>query len=186
MRKKVQERKLHSRKGFTLAETLLAVLILLLVSAIVVSGIPSARDAYEKVVLSANADMLLSTTVTTLRNELGTAQDVEASGTTIAYYSPDRGASSKIFVNAKANDADSSPRPIQFQRYYSRDGLGAQNDPEQLISPSRATGDLYVTYDNVEYRDGVITITGLSVNRTSGSTGLSSLSTLSIRVISAS
>ena len=36
--------KLKSRSGFTLAETLLAILILLLVSSIVAQGIPVARN----------------------------------------------------------------------------------------------------------------------------------------------
>ena len=49
--------------GFTLGETLLAVLIMLLAASIMVSGIPAARAAYEKVVLSSNAEVLLSTAV---------------------------------------------------------------------------------------------------------------------------
>ena len=40
--------KLKNRSGFTLAETLLAVLILLLVSVIVANGIPVARDHRRK------------------------------------------------------------------------------------------------------------------------------------------
>ena len=56
-------KKLHSSKAFTLAETLLAVLILLMVSTIVATGIPVARNAYEKVVLASNAEVLLSTTI---------------------------------------------------------------------------------------------------------------------------
>ena len=43
-------RKLRSNDAFTLAETLLAILILLMVSAIVAAGIPVAKNAYEKVV----------------------------------------------------------------------------------------------------------------------------------------
>ena len=56
--------KLHNRKGFSLAETLMAVLILLMVSAVVAAGIPMAREAYEKAVDAANAQTLLSTTIT--------------------------------------------------------------------------------------------------------------------------
>ena len=67
--KKIIYRKHHAIHGFTLAETLLAVLILLMVSSIVAAGIPSARRAYEKVVLASNAEVLLSTTITTLRHE---------------------------------------------------------------------------------------------------------------------
>ena len=53
--------KLKRKSGFTLAETLLAVLILLPVSGIVETGIHVARNIYQKVVIGANAQALLST-----------------------------------------------------------------------------------------------------------------------------
>ena len=68
-------KKIRDAHGFTLAETLLAVLILLMVSGIVAAGIPVAKKAYEKVVLAADAQLLLSTTVAELRDEIGTAWD---------------------------------------------------------------------------------------------------------------
>ena len=58
------KKKLKGKSGFTLAETLLAVLILLLVSTIVANGIPVARNVYNNVIIGANAQMLLSTAVT--------------------------------------------------------------------------------------------------------------------------
>ena len=178
-------RKLHSNKAFTLAETLLAVLILLMVSTIVATGIPVARNAYEKVVLASNAEVLLSTTISTLRNELGTAQTIETPepasegsakpGTVITYYNAARGAFSKIYV-----DTDEK---IMLQRYFSKDGLGATNDAVQMISSKTSTADLYVTYGSATYSNGIITFSNLSVNRENGTTGLASRPTLSIRVI---
>ena len=56
--------KLKSRLGFTLAEMLMSVLILLMVSSVVAGGVPVAANAYYKVVDAANAQVLLSTTVT--------------------------------------------------------------------------------------------------------------------------
>ena len=80
------KQKLNSRAGFSLMELLLATIILMLVSLIVASGIPVAREAYEKVVLKANAEVFLSTTISTLRNELGMAQDANPIGSvTITY-----------------------------------------------------------------------------------------------------
>lgn len=180
-------RKLHSNKAFTLAETLLAVLILLMVSAIVATGIPVARNAYEKVVLASNAEVLLSTTISTLRNELGTAMDVDIpggttdnnvkSGTEITYYNSARGSSSKISMASGGTD-------IQFQRYYSADGLSKGSDPVNLISDKTATNDLHVTYSGVEYdqKTGIVTFSNLDVKR--DSTVLASREELSIRVIS--
>ena len=55
--------KLKDSRGFSLAETLLAVLILLLVSVVVATGMPAVTNAYNKVVLGANAKTMLSTAV---------------------------------------------------------------------------------------------------------------------------
>ena len=189
-------RKLHSIRAFTLAEMLLAVLILLMVSAIVASGIPVAKNAYERVVLASNADVLLSTTISTLRNELGTARDITkqeavpgepmAANTIITYYNTARGAYSRIYV------ASGEKPVIMFQRYYNKDGLGVSEElnpdlkPVPLISEKTATGDLYVTYTSVTYdKDlGIVTFNGLAVNRTSGTLNLASRDYLRIRVIS--
>ena len=177
------KRKLKSSKAFTLAEMLLAVLILLMVTAIVAAGIPVAKNAYEKVVLSSNAEVLLSTTISTLRNELGTARDVEvlpttAAGTRVTYYNPSRSAYASIYLSEDAK------KEIMFQRYYKKDDLSKEYAPVPLVSSKTATADLYVTYASVSYADGVLTFSNLSVNRASGTTGLALRGSLSIRVIS--
>ena len=182
-------RKLHTENGFTLAETLLAVLILLMVSTIVATGIPVARNAYEKVVLASNAEVLLSTTISTLRNELGTSTDVDIpggtavnnvkSGKAITYYNSARGSSSRIFMVDGGTD-------IQFQRYYSAEGLlpNAVPDPGNLISDETATNNLHVTFDTVAFDQdtGIITFSNLTVKR--DSSVLASRDTLLIRVFS--
>lgn len=100
------KRKLNSKRGFSLAETLMAILILLMVSTIVATGMPAARDAYQKVVLTANAQTLLSTAVNALRDEIGTAWDVRKEiiegVTSLTYMSSDTGARSRLYVT---NDA---------------------------------------------------------------------------------
>lgn len=178
-------RKLHSDKAFTMAETLLAVLILLLASTIVATGVPVAKNAYEKVVLASNAEVLLSTAISTLRNELGTAMDVKVSDTEIAYYSSQRGATSKIDLDAV--QAGSSERTIVLYRYFGN--LVQDSGAERIAMSSSATAkrDLYTTYQSVAYDEdnGIITFTGLSVNRISGTAGLATRDTLSIRVIAA-
>lgn len=65
-----------NRGGFTLAETLIAVLILLMVSGIVAAGIPAAKEALTKAVDASHSQLLLSTTMTALRNELGSARSI--------------------------------------------------------------------------------------------------------------
>ena len=177
--RKLFRKKLKSKRGFTLGETLLAVLILLMVSTIVASGIPSAKNAYEKVVLASNAEVLLSTTISSLRNELSTAKNIVIDGTTITYFNETRGSTSMIYLNAN------SPNTIMLQRYVETDGLGINSTPVRLVSESASTNDLYVTYGPVvSYSNGIITFNNLSVDRESGRTGLATRDALSIRVIS--
>ena len=73
------KRKLHSQGGFTLTELFATIVILLLVAGIVAGGVPAAARAYEQVVDGANAQLLLSTTMTVLRDELSQATWVDDS-----------------------------------------------------------------------------------------------------------
>jgi len=68
-------------RGFSLAETLICILILLMVSAIVGAAIPTASNVFAKTVDAANAQVVLSTAMTALRDELGTATQVKYDST---------------------------------------------------------------------------------------------------------
>ena len=193
--RRLLKKKINTKCGFTLAETLLAVLIMLMVSAIVVSGIPAAKNAYEKVVLASNAEVLLSTTVSTLRNELGMAQDVAKpavkegenakSDTIITYFSVARQAPSKIYVN-QAGEGENAHEDIMLQRYYSEDGFVKNSEAASLVMPETATGGLYITYESVEYNEGTgaVIFKNLSVNKIGGTADLAKRESLSIHVFS--
>ena len=174
--KTTMQNKLRSQRGFTLAEVLVAILILLMVTSIVAAGIPAARNAYEKVVLSSNAEVLLSTTITSLRNELGTAKDIktETGSTRITYYNTTRGSTSQLYVNEDTGK-------IMLQRYYSDEGLSQGSTAEQLLEKS-GSEKLTVSYDEVEYKNGIVTFSNLSVKR--DDTPLTTREKVSIRVLS--
>ena len=171
---KKNNQKIHNRKGFTLAETLLAVLIQLMVSQIVATGIPVAKNAYEKVVLTSNAEVLLSTAVTALRNELGTAREIDIPDSqTITYLNSTRGSMSKIGMETDPAD---SVQMIMLHRYAAVNGIGTDSGAERLISKEAATADLYVTFAAVtsaplssDPDSTVVTFTDVSVRRKSGS-----------------
>lgn len=132
-------RKLKSRSGLTLAETLVAVLILLLVSTIVARGVPVAKNAYEKVVVAANAKVMLTNAIAALRNELALAQRITVDPATksITYYSADRGADSKIYIfSGTGDDSDYMNGTIMLQEY--KDYENSEVDPSffGIINPS--------------------------------------------------
>ena len=184
--------KLKRKAGFTLAETLMTVLILLMVSTIVATGIPAARNAYEKVVLSANAQLLMSTTTAALRDELGTAWDISTKDNAATYFSADTGAKSMLQV--KAVDGidtiviqeylamkDSVP-----ETYNDEDGVSVGNE-RPLVSRQTAAGDLSTVYDSIVYaydadnRTGKVTISNLQIKN--GADVLVKLDKLEIPVI---
>jgi len=187
------KRRLKNKSGFTLAETLLAVLILLLVSVIVANGIPVARNVYNNVIVGANAQMLLSTAVTALRNELGTARDVktDSSEKYITYFNAEREAYSLISLAGENNT-------IQVQPYIVKpDGgsITAVNGSKlhDLVSKAASNKDLYITYSKVHRdKDNVtgaykefIVFEDLAVKRINGGdSDITSIDKLEIRLAS--
>ena len=189
-------RKLNQQDGFSLAEMLVAVLILLMVSAVVAGGVPAASNAYSKAVDAANAQVLLSTAATALRDELGTARNVSISdGTTVRYYSADNGNYSELSMsgsddrpvimltsylgeNVNNSDSDVSGESASATIY------GTTEDTVQweLVSSAAITKKLGLTYDSVSYDNGIRTFTNLKVLK--NSTVLAELGQLEIRVIS--
>ncbi len=156
---KKRRRKLNSRKGFSLTELLAAVLILGMVSSVVAGGIPVARDAYEKVTLSANAQVMLSTAISAIRNELCTASEVEpdASGNKLEFFSGNIQNNCSIEYGKDAEGKNS----IMVIPY---------DDPSQrrnLVSDAAGDGKLKVicTDKGMSYNKdkGIVTITGLRV-----------------------
>ena len=106
--------------GFTLSEVLVAVLILVMITA---TALPAALNAYKNAVDAANAQVLLSTAVNALRAELSTAWDVEniKDNKTITFKSADTGSKSQITVGKLEGDTQER---IILQEYYSGDDLG--------------------------------------------------------------
>ena len=160
-------KRLKTQSGFTLAETLLAVLILLLVSVIVATGIPVARNAYEKVVLAANAQAMLSNAITNLRDELGTAWKVKKeNATTVSYFNANTGAKAEISLATNGYPAiqiqDYIPLPEDDLIHTASTGSTlAEGEPYHLV-PDRNTS-LYATYESIDIVNDIVKINGLKV-----------------------
>jgi hypothetical protein len=131
---------------------------------------------------------MLATTVSTLRNELGSAKHIEPTSNAsndLVYYSLTRGAPSRIYKAADGNNQ------IMFYRYYSDTEIGNIGEATAVplmqskdITGDLNLGDLYVTYKNVSCTNGIITFEDLSVNRKLDKTVMTSIHLLSIRAIS--
>lgn len=165
--------RLKSRAGFSLAEVLVALLILLLATAIVAEGVPTALRAYDRAVTAANAQALLSTTMTKLRSELGTASEVTVDGTAVDFTAAD-GTHSRLTLDAVEG--------IMLQEY-----IDLSSDPRfthRLVSEAASNRNLYVTY-SVDYdSNGFVTFHDLAVYRVGESgAALASVESYQIRVL---
>ena len=154
-------RKLNNRAGFTLAETLIAILILLMVSSVVAGGVPAASNAYYKAVDGANAQVLLSTAATALRDELATARDIKQSGPDgLTYYNRDDGRKSKIYLKGQT---------IWVVEYVESVEAGVEEAEleRQLVSGKASTERLKVIYGTITYEEttGLVQVKKLQVAR---------------------
>lgn len=177
------KRKICESRAFTLAETLVAVLILLLVSVVVAAGIPAASTAYDNVVVASNAEVLMSTAMLTLRNEVGTGRDFEVSSDnkSMKFYNESYGTYSEITKVSSGNKTDAA----YFYRYASDDLLEDAFTETSRPSELAATRDLYVSYGEISGPDnGIITFSDLTVRKKkTGEETPAHRDTLSIRVI---
>ncbi len=189
--------KLKKNAGFTLAETLMTMLILLMVGLVMAEGVPAAVTAYGKAVDAANAQVLFSTTVNALRSELSTAKDVhlasDSSGGLI-YISPATESKTKLYIGKeKTTDTYDTIIVQDFLKY--DDETTAQSIPEtentpvpprKLVSGSAQTAKLLVTYGSVgwdENQKDVLVFNNLMVSKPGNANAIVSIEKLYIRCL---
>ncbi len=125
-------RKLHSQKGFTLTEALVAVAILGLIGVALAVGIPTAVRVYRSVTLNAEANVLCSTLSTAIADELRFAEKIAEDGDTVRFRSATFG------PDVSFDDTDG-----QIQ-------IGEKG----LLSAKAYTGNLQADLTELTYSDG--------------------------------
>lgn len=175
MKQKNQKR---NRGGFTLAETLIAVLILTMVAGIVAGGIPAARNALDKAVDTSHSQLLLSTTMTSLRNELATASSITCASETVNEDGSvaEDPAARKIISYVDSSGAvctlQSEDDGIYVEKEASPDISSAVYHPgiphRLLVSEQAATKNLYAAFTSASYSNGIVKIEGLKVCKKQG------------------
>ncbi len=188
---RVIKKKLKSRFGFSLAETLIAILILLMVTAIVGAAIPTASNVYMKTVDAANAQLLLSTASNVLQDTLGTATSPlalkEGDVQTIITFK------TRTTVNGKNADAWCMIKMVDgtLRIYYGSQDAAHQAETSKygiaqydLVSEKAKTENLSVIYTSVACNNGVVTFTGLRVTKDGVASPLAGPCDLSVRTFS--
>lgn len=160
--------KLLSKSGFSLAEMLMVVMVVLLSTAVIAAGIPAALRAYRNVSDSANAQVLLSTTLTKLKDELGSATDININNSTHKItYTNCFGSQSEIFPST---DAEGNLTVFIKEYAYGEGNLFEVTEDVQkegyihpLASSEAANGNFSTTYGLIDYEDGIITVQDIKV-----------------------
>ena len=150
----------RARGGFMLAEVLMALLILVLATAVAAAGLPAAVRAYYNVVDAANAEVLLSTTMTALREELGTME-----GFTLAKTDNELVSYKSASLQGRSAELVSKSTGITI------DSAGASL---QLVSNAAATKRLHAAFSGITYdaENQTFVVSELQVVRNSDGTVL--------------
>lgn len=169
----------RNERGFSLTELLVTMAILALAGTIVVTGIPAAYHAYTGALDASNAQVLLSTTATRLRDELSVADPttVEAKNTGTG--------TEKVFVTFDSLETgytttiqcgqSNGARTLGINMVESVEG-GYAGAPRELVPKTAAVGasnNLTTVADSITFEPstGVFTIENLQVIRTDDSGG---------------
>lgn len=139
--------KLNNRRGFSLTEMLATVLIMGFVGIIITTGAATVQRVYRKVVVHANAQTALTTTITLMKDQLAFAdpESITGSGTTISFQNLNSGEQT-ITLNP-GTDSGTANRGFTLT-YTAGDGTGtASTTTLPLLSDSAITSDLCVCFD---------------------------------------
>ena len=165
--------RLRGTAGMTLAELLIVLIILGFVTAILAAGLPTAISAYRKISDASNAQVLLSTGMTRLREELGTATEVEVleigGEPTELRYRNSSGSMACIYADYREAVTDATEPGLAIVNYAS-DEIIARNAsrPVRLTVKDWQDREMYLSFSGVSYdkASGVVTFEGLSVRMT--------------------
>ena len=154
--------KIAEKTGFSLTELLTTTLILSLVTATIASSIPGAIRAYRTVVDVANANILLTSTITKLRSELTGASEIKiSSDKKTVDYTNGKG----VLCRIKFVESNDKAKGIYYYEFKSDDKDRTETNPPGylLVSQEAASKKMYVTGSVDKDANGDLQFIGLSV-----------------------
>ncbi len=155
-------RKMKSNNGFSLTEVLATVLLVGLLGIGVTTGINTVSNTYLLIIRKANEQILLSTTLTELKNKLRYAADAETESGIVSRICSEEG----IWFDV-VNGSDEDPG-LKIRYYVDEDETDPQEKNIYDLVPQAdgSVSDVYSSLDEITYEDGIFVITGLTVGDT--------------------
>ena len=176
----------QGKRGFTFAEVMVALLIMVLLATFVATSIPVAFTTYREVVGDTNAQVALSTTASALRDELGLAVSVKTEGGTVLYQTGE-GTWAKIENGTKGlvkhEYADAGPMGAgadlgTTDLIPSTMIVGASGGDDLRVQLSADGSGAYITYAN-----GVFTVHGIQVFMGADETPIESIDEYKVKAV---
>ncbi len=130
------KRKLHDRRGVALTEMLVAIAVLGLLTAAVVTGIYASVPVYQQSVALSEASVLTSTLSQAITDELHFARNITVSGDSVSFTSQNYGQNVSFGVNENGHVILGGMEVI---------GSGAYSDLQAVIATSYADSLFTVT-----------------------------------------
>lgn len=163
-------RRKTGKRGFTLGETMVALLIVVLLTAVVAAGIPTAQRAFVQVVDAGNAEVLLSTALIELQTRLSTATEVRLKTDDDSFLIAYKDGGTNLWFSV----VDNAEIGLTVQQILmSPDGtVGTLTEPftRPLVTNKAATEHLRATAEAIGYNSATETfsVEGLKVLDSSG------------------
>ena len=164
------------KQGFTLSETMAAILIMGLVGLIIVGGFSAYIRSWRNITRKANAELFMSTLEVKIQDELEYATSVAADkDVNVQWFTDDGTGYATMFVNGTVDQA------FGIRTSANTDNL-ASMPVSELVSDGTSDG-MYATYAALTYDESthVFTINELTIKRESDNRTLYQLGTLKIR-----
>ena len=163
----------RSRGGFTLAETLVDIVLMSLVGMIVTGGISMGARVYGEITERANAELLLSTTLMRMRDELDRVEEVWTKDKKT--YFRTSFSNWRQLVTSAEGEGDKEKFGVFIQEYGGYDITSAPKDklgdPWPLVTEAMGGKDeLYATFDELTYNNGNFEVKNLRVCKKQGET----------------
>ena len=135
--------KLKNKKGFSISELLMVVLILSLIIVILGGGLTVVLNAYNRITLKAEAQTLLSTAITQVSDEFRFASDIDTGDNGhVTFLSATQGC--QVYFT---NDTSESKRGILIGNTVNT------TDTATLLTDKTQTSGLYTEIDDYQYDD---------------------------------
>ncbi len=159
--------KLNNKKGFTLTETLSTLVIMSLVGIMVTAGIVTAVGVYKEVTEYANAQVLMTNTITLLNDTLIYADPITVEPHETSSISFEDTATKKL-ITISAENSGESKKGICIS-YGENNSDGKYKDKEPLINyVSNSDINVYTDWQIMPTSDGKAFIINLLVRGKSG------------------